>query len=159
MAIEEKLPNRQEVPAQYKWRLEDIYAADAEWERDFQKVRALAKDIQNFKGRLGESAVVLLEMLRAEENLLQLNEKVYTYAHMRRDEDNTNSNYQALSDRADSLGTEVQTAVSFILPEILALPEETLANYRRVERGLGASGRRDRRRRQQAQARHRDRRP
>jgi len=136
MAIQEKLPTREEVQDQYKWRLEDIYATDAEWERDFQKVRTLAKEIQVFRGRLGESAGVLLETLQAEERLQQLNEKTYSYARMRRDEDNTNSNYQALTDRADSLSTEVQTAVSFILPEILALPEETLANYRRVERGL-----------------------
>lgn len=136
MFVQEKLPTREEVPDQYKWRLEDIYASDADWERDFQKLRIMAKEIQAFRGRLGESGKVLLETLRAEERLQQLNEKLYAYARMRRDEDNTNSIYQALTDRADSLNTEAQTSVSFILPEILALPEETLASYRRVERGL-----------------------
>ncbi|WP_205079564.1 oligoendopeptidase F [Pelotomaculum sp. FP] len=136
VVIQEKIPTRAEVPEQYKWRLEDIYASDAEWERDFQKLRIMVKEIQAFKGRLGESPGVLLETLRAEERLQQLNEKIYAYARMRRDEDNTNSIYQAMTDRADSLSTEAQTAVSFILPEILALPEETLAGFRRAERGL-----------------------
>lgn len=136
MVMQDQLPTREEVPAQYKWRLEDIYASDAEWERDFQKVRVLAGEIQAFKGRLGESAKVLLETLQLEELLGQLNEKIYAYARMRCDEDNANPTYQALTDRADSISTEVQTAVSFILPEILALPEETLAGFRQVERGL-----------------------
>lgn len=136
MVMHEKLPTRQEVPDQYKWRLEDIYATDAQWERDFQELRIMSKEIQAYKSRLGESARVLLETLQAEERLQQLNEKIYAYARMRRDEDNTNAVYQALTDRADSISTEVQTAVSFILPEILALPEEKLAGFRQMERGL-----------------------
>lgn len=136
MVMHEKLPTRQEVPDKDKWRLEDIYATDAQWERDFQELRIMSKEIQAYKGRLGESARVLLETLQAEERLQQLNEKIYAYARMRRDEDNTNAVYQALTDRADSISTEVQTAVSFILPEILALPEEKLAGFRQVERGL-----------------------
>lgn len=94
----------------------------------------------SYQGRLGESAGILLEVLRMQDRLSELMEKIYTYARMRRDEDNTNAVYQALTDRAGSLNTRVSTALSFIVPEILALPGETLGRFRQEEPGLAHYG-------------------
>ena len=82
------------------------------------------------------SAGTLLEALELDARLRELIEKVFVYARMRRDEDNTNPVYQALTDRAESLSARVQAALSFLAPEILALPEEVLERYRREESGL-----------------------
>lgn len=129
MAKTSSLPNRQEVSEQFKWRLEDIYAGDDLWEQDFLRIQDLLGEAVSFAGKLGQSAGTLLEALRAQESLLELNEKVNVYAHMRRDEDNTNPVYQALTGRAESLETMVQAALSFFVPEILALPVETLERF------------------------------
>ena len=129
MAKTDSLPNRQEVPEQFKWRLEDIYTGDDLWEQDFLRVQELLGEAVGYAGKLGQSAGTLLEALRAQERLLELNEKVSVYAHMRRDEDNTNPVYQALTSRADSMETMVQAALSFFVPEILALPVETLEHF------------------------------
>jgi len=131
-----KLPARPEIPDKYKWRLEDIYARDAHWEKDFQQIQKLTGEVAAYRGKLGQDARNLLEALRAQERLEELNEKVYTYARMRRDENNTNPVYQSLTDRADSLNTLVQTALSFYVPEILAIPPETLERFRQGEPGL-----------------------
>lgn len=130
------LPTRQEIPAEYKWQLGDIYPHDELWEKDFQTVKELGTEIEGYKGQLGRSAATLLQVLQLGYQLQQLNEKVFTYARMRRDEDNANSTYQALTDGAASLHTEVHTALSFMEPEILAIPPETLALYRQEEPGL-----------------------
>lgn len=130
------LPARQEIPDQYKWRLEDIYASDQLWEQDFQLARQMAGQAAGYRGRLGQSAGVLLEALRMQDRLQELNEKVFIYARMRRDEDNTNPVYQAMTDRAEGLSAQVQTSLSFIVPEILAIPEDVLAHFRREEEGL-----------------------
>ncbi|OPX86310.1 MAG: Oligoendopeptidase F, plasmid [Pelotomaculum sp. PtaB.Bin104] len=135
-----QLPARQEIPDQYKWRLEDIYASDELWEQDFQRVRQLAAEPERFQGKLGQSAATLLEALQLEEQLQELDEKVYTYAHMRRDEDNSNPVYQSLTDRADSLNTLVDTAASFMVPEILAIPDGELKRFRQEEQGLARYG-------------------
>ncbi len=134
------LPTRKEIPDHYKWRLEDIYASDELWEQDFQQVKKLIDEAGAYRGKLGQSARSLLETLKLEYQLQELNEKVYTYARMRRDEDNANPIYQALTDRAASLHTLVQTALSFIVPEILALPTETLELFRQEEPGLELYG-------------------
>jgi len=134
------LPTRKEIPDQYKWRLEDIYASDELWEQDFQQVKKLSDEAAAYRGKLGQSARSLMEILQLEYRLQELNEKVYTYARMRRDEDNANPTYQALTDRAESLHTQVQTALSFIEPEILELPPATLERWRQEEPGLTLYG-------------------
>ena len=37
---EERIPQRSEVPEQFKWALEDIYATDEKWAEDLQKLKA-----------------------------------------------------------------------------------------------------------------------
>ena len=130
------LPSRQEIPGQYKWRLEDIYPGDDAWERDFLDLQKMIGEIETYRGKLGDSARNLLDALKLEDSIQEINEKVYTYARMRRDEDNANPVYQALTDRADSLNTRVETALSFMVPEILAIPGETLDRFRQEEAGL-----------------------
>ncbi|MCL6477665.1 MAG: oligoendopeptidase F [Peptococcaceae bacterium] len=125
------LPLRHEIPARYRWRLEDIYPDEKKWEQDFQQVLAMLGEVGIYQGRLGESAVTLLEALRLQDRIRELNEKVYAYARMRLDEDNTNNTYQALAERAENLSTRVESALSFVVPEILALPTGTLENFQR----------------------------
>ena len=130
------LPGRDEIPDEYKWQLEDVYESNEEWEQDFQRAQNMAGEVESYRGRLGQSARTLLEALELAARLRELNEKVFVYARMRRDEDNTNTFYQALTDRAESLVARIQAALSFMVPEILALPAEVLERYRRQETGL-----------------------
>ena len=121
-----KLPARDEIEAKYKWKLEDIYASDADWEEDFKKVRLMSEGMAQFRGKLAGSIQTLLECLKASEEMQALNDKIFVYARMRRDENNAESRYQALTDRAMSLSTEVYASVSFIVPEIITIDEGLL---------------------------------
>lgn len=130
------VPTRQEIDPQYKWDLESVYADYADWEADFAKVRELAEGIKAFSGRLGEGAGVLLECLKLRDDLFVLASQVHVYAQLRRDEDTANTVHQGMADRANSLAVEVQTALSFIEPELLALDEGVVAGFLREEAGL-----------------------
>lgn len=120
------LPAREDIDPKYKWRLEDIYAGDAEWENDFRKVRQMSTEIASFKGRLADSMETLLECFRLSEEMMALNDKLFVYARMRRDENNAEPKYQALTDRAMALGTEVYAAIAFIVPEVISIEEGVL---------------------------------
>lgn len=120
------LPARDEIDEKYKWKLEDIYASDSEWEGDFKKVRQLSGEIAAYKGKLAGDVQMLLECLKLSDDVLSLNDKLFLYARMRRDENNAESKYQALTDRAMALSTEVYASVSFIVPEIISIDEELL---------------------------------
>lgn len=121
-----KLPARDEIDAKYKWRLEDIYASDSAWEEDFKKVRSLSGEMASYKGKLAGDMKMLMKCLKLSEDMLSLNDKVFVYARMRRDENNAESKYQALTDRAMALSTEVYASVSFIVPEIISIDEKEL---------------------------------
>ncbi|MFY0545515.1 oligoendopeptidase F [Brevibacillus sp. H7] len=130
------LPKRSEIPNEYKWRLEDIYPSDADWEKDVQKVKQMTEEIASKQGTLAQSGKQLLEVLTLQDELLKTLDQVYVYARMRRDEDNANSTYQALTDRATGVSTQVYSAISYIQPEILAIPTEDLKKLLESEPGL-----------------------
>lgn len=130
------LPKRSEVPSQWKWKLEDIYENDAAWEQDVAKIKELIEQVKAKQGTLAQSGKHLLEALVLQDEITKTTDQVYVYARMRRDEDNTNSTYQALTDRASSLSTQVFSALSYIQPEILAIPTEELQKLQQSEPGL-----------------------
>lgn len=128
MSANKDLPKRQDIDSKFKWKLEDIYSDISLWEKDFKNVKGLANQIEGYKGKLADPEI-LLECLKKSDELLSLNDKVFVYARMKRDEDNGDSTYQALTDRASTLATEVFAAISFIIPEMLSIPEDKLLSY------------------------------
>ncbi len=124
-----KLPLRSEIPAEYTWRLEDIFASDEAWEQEFQQIKSMIPKLATFKGKLGKSADNLLKALEYQDEISMRLGKLYTYARMRYDQDTTNSFYQALNDRATSLYTEVSSAMSYIVPEILSVSEDKINRF------------------------------
>jgi len=135
------IPKRNEIPQEHKWRLEDIYASNELWEKDYQRVKEMTEKLSPYRETLGESAERLLECLNLSTEMTRLYEKNYVYAHMRSHEDSTNSFYQGLADRADSLGVAVSSANSFIVPGILAIPDEKLNSFLAESQGLRFYGR------------------
>ncbi|MGG2989507.1 oligoendopeptidase F [Geobacillus stearothermophilus] len=134
MTVEEKkakksLPLRSEIPVEETWRLEDIFPTDDAWEEEFKQVKAMIPKLGEYKGRLGESPEVLYEALQYQDDVSMRLGKLYTYAHMRYDQDTTNSFYQGLDARAKSLYSEASSAMAFIVPEILAIDEAVLRSF------------------------------
>jgi oligoendopeptidase F len=123
------IPQRNEIPEEYKWNLEAIYPDDSSWEQDFHKTEELSQKVSQFKGKLAESPRQLLECLNLDTEVSCLMEKVYVYAAMRKDQDTRDSKYQGLVQRAGSLSVKVNEATSFIVPEILQIPDGTLENF------------------------------
>ncbi|KAA0546529.1 oligoendopeptidase F [Bacillus sp. BGMRC 2118] len=123
------LPTRSEVRLEDTWRLEDIYVTDEAWEAEFLEVKALIPRAAEFEGKLGESADTLLQLLTYQDDVLLKMGKLYTYAHMRYDQDTTNSHYQGLNDRASNLYTQISSSLAYVVPEILAIEEEKIQSF------------------------------
>ena len=62
-----------------------------------------------------------------------LMERIYVYADQKYHEDTANSVYQELSDKAEVLNVQLNSALSFATPEILNIPEETLEKFKSGE--------------------------
>lgn len=132
----ERLLKRHEVQREHTWDLESIYPNNEAWEQDFAKLSSMLPTLTSYQGRLGESAATLLEALRVRDDIYMLTGQVFAYARMHKDEDNTNSTYQALTDRAMSLYSRVQASASFMTPEILAIPTERMESFLQESREL-----------------------
>jgi oligoendopeptidase F len=124
-----RIPKRDEIPEEYKWNLKDLYPDDQEWEKDFKKLKKILPQMGEYRGKLGSSADSLLKALQLDEEISKLLEKVYVYARLHKDEDNKNTVYQGMVDRAQSLAVQVSSATAFIVPEILSVPEEKINSF------------------------------
>ena len=124
-----KIPERSEIRECDKWAIHDIYESDAAWEADYEKTAALVQEVAAYRGRLGASAETLYDYLRRYDELALCLENLMEYAHRKNDEDTRVAVYQAMTAKCTSLYVEAQTALAFETPEILAIPEERLAQF------------------------------
>ncbi len=124
-----KIPERSEIRECDKWAIHDIYESDAAWEADYEKTAALVQEVAAYRGRLGASAETLYDYLRRYDELALCIENLMEYAHRKSDEDTRVAAYQAMTAKCTSLYVEAQTALAFETPEILAIPEERLAQF------------------------------
>lgn len=127
---------RDQIDSKYKWNIEAMFSDESQIEPILQEVLEEAGSYSDFAGRLTESAATLLSALRQRDAIWQKLEKVYVYARMRRDEDNRKTEYQAMTDRCQTVIAQVSAAMSFFTPELLSASEETLLSYIRQEPGL-----------------------
>ena len=132
----EKILERKGIDPRYKWRLEDIYSSDELWEKDFREVGKKIPELESYRGKLGESAEKLLALMQLQDSLNVTLSRLYVYANMRRDENTASDTYQALADRASTLSTNCSSAASYIVPEILQIPEERLTGWLAGNHGL-----------------------
>ena len=130
------LPKRGEVEKQFKWAIEDLYAKDELWEKEYNELRDKLPKVAEYQGRLAESAKGLLDFFKLDEELSIMMERVYVYANQKYHEDTANPVYQDFADKAGAIAVQIESAFSFATPEILSIPEETLERFKTEEEGL-----------------------
>lgn len=136
MGQNKNLPKRNELDKKYTWAIEDLYASDELWQEEYDRIKELLPKAEEYKGRLSKSGDLLLSFLQLSDEINQLMERVYVYAHQRYHEDTGNAVYQDLSNKANSLMVQVNSALSFATPEILSIPEDMIAQFRSENEGL-----------------------
>ena len=124
------IPERKDTDPRYHWKIEDYFKTDADWEAAYTALEAAIPEITAFSGKLSDSADTLLACLQKNEALSLRLDHLYTYASMRLHEDSANAFYQGLASRAELLLIRYSAAVSFLTPELLAIPEEKLTAFR-----------------------------
>ena len=130
------ITSRDQIPTEYTWNLESIFPSNNDWEQSFSTIQSRLPELEILQGTLAQSGQALLKVLQTRDELFEALEQLYVYTSMRRDEDTTNSLYQGMADRAMQLLVRASTVASYIEPEILALPQEKLAQFLQHTDGL-----------------------
>ena len=123
------LPAREEIKVEDTWRLEDIFATDEEWEIEFKSIKEELAKANEYQGTLENSAEQLYSGLQFQDSVFERLGRLYTYSHMRADQDTANAFYQSMDDRARSLYAQAASAFSFVVPEILSMDESKLQSF------------------------------
>lgn len=134
--MKNKVLTREEVKVEETWRLEDIFATDDAWNQEYSAVETFSKKAETYKGTLGNGAETLLQALIYRDELSQKLRKLYAYAHLKSDQDTTNSFYQAMDSRVKNLYVNVSTALSYFVPELLLIEEDVLNKWVEEHEGL-----------------------
>lgn len=129
MAEVKQIPLRNEVPENLTWALETIFESVDKWNEEYKAVEELSGKSASFQGTLEKGAAEMLAALEHRDEIYVRLGKLHAFAHMRSDQDTTNSEFQALESRSSALIAKVVTGLSFLTPEILALSEEQIASY------------------------------
>ena len=124
------IPERKDTDPRFRWHIEDYYKTDADWEAAYSALEESISEMTAFSGKLADSAETLLSCLQKNEALSLKLDQIYTYANMRMHEDSANAFYQGMASKAEMLLIRYSAAVSFLTPEIIAIPEEKLASFR-----------------------------
>ena len=77
------------------------------------------------QGKLNTAAAVCAA-LKLQEELAKLLDKIYAYARLQQDADNTDQKLQALAGGAEGMAAAFSNANAFVEPEMLALGKEKL---------------------------------
>ena len=126
---EAKIPTRAEILESDKWDLTQLFADVSKWQEDFSWLQRTYPKLQDWKGRVGESAKALVGVLEFEKSLELKIERVYHYASLQLAEDNANNEYLARIGQVQNLLTKIGEAAAFVVPEIQAIDDETFAKF------------------------------
>jgi len=121
--------NRDEIADEYKWNFNDIFSNWDEWQKSLDVLSKKMDEIAGLKGTLGKNSDDLLKVLVLSDELNLLAYKVYRYPQLISDTDTRNQEVAAKLQQVQILFARFGTATSWINPEILTIPWETMEKW------------------------------
>ena len=125
----EKIPTRVEIPEKDKWDLRRLFVDVSKWQEDFVWVQQTYPRLQQWKGKVGESAKSLADCLESEKALEMKIERLYHFASLQLAEDSANPDYLARVGQVQNLLTRIGEAAAFVIPEIQAIDDEKFTEF------------------------------
>jgi oligoendopeptidase F len=122
---------RNEVALSDKWDLSPLYKKDENWIEDFEKNQQdeFSKKIGAYKNTLAHNVANLIQALDLYFHKIQSLEKLYTFAHLKHDEDVSDSKYKSLLEKSEIALQNFSEVTSWIEPEIFLIPPQILDSY------------------------------
>jgi oligoendopeptidase F len=129
MSTTGQIPTRSEIPEADMWDLTHLFKSDAEYRSLFSALNDRYPKIVDFKGRLSESADMLLACLEYERELDQISERLQHYAGLKNAEDSSDSNNLSRRAELTNLLTKVSESASYLTPEIQSISDDLFQKF------------------------------
>ncbi|MDR3116095.1 MAG: oligoendopeptidase F family protein, partial [Treponema sp.] len=129
MKEDHRIPLRSEVDRQNTWDLSKLYPNDEDWKQGLEDYEKMAERIPGFQGTLGKSAETLADYLDFVRDFNILEERLAVYAGLRQAEDEGDSSARTMTGRVAMAAAKAQAAGAGAVPELQAIPDETMAAF------------------------------
>ena len=123
---------RNQVPENLKWRVEDIFETVDEWNAVYDQVSEKL-DFSQYEGKLADPDMLFACLEGINDVMIDVS-RLAVYAFLRHDEDTRNSEFAALLSRMDTLEMKLMGNIAFVNPELTELSVETLEKFASDER-------------------------
>lgn len=131
------LKTRDQIDNKYKWNIEAMIPDESIIDGALEDIEKQAGEYAKaYGGRLTSDAATLLSAFKERDSIWRELEKIYVYARMRRDEDNSDSRYQAMSSKCNAVIAAVSASLAFFTPELLSASEDDVMGFVDKEPGL-----------------------
>ena len=115
---------RNEIEEKYTWDLSTIFPTDEAFETELAQVSEELKNASNLAGHLLDSAESLLRTTEIQLDLMRRIEKLYSYAHMKNDQDTRVAKYQEYQAKGMTIYSEFGQTFAFYEPEFMEITED-----------------------------------
>jgi len=121
---------RSDQDPRYQWDIQAMIPDESVIDGQLADIEKKATEYADrFRGHLADDASTLAAAFIEHDRIWRDLEKIYVYAHMKRDEDNSVPRYQALSDKCMAVIAGVSAALSFFSPELLSSDEDRIYGF------------------------------
>ena len=127
---------RNEIEEKYTWDLTTIFPTDEAFEAELAQVSEEVKKAAGLAGHLLDSADSLLKTTEVQLDLMRRIEKLYSYAHMKNDQDTRVAKYQEYQAKGMTIYSEFGQSFAFYEPEFMAITEDQYQAFLAEQPGL-----------------------
>lgn len=121
--------DRDQVPGEFKWKIEDTYANLEEWQKDKTLLLKMIPGIKKLARNWTSSPGKMFDLLDHLDQVDKKENKLYLYTNLLADTDMGNSRYQAMKGKMQTIDVELSSMLTFIDPDILKLGKEKIREY------------------------------
>ena len=125
----EKQKTRNEIDEQFKWDLSTIFLSNDDFYSELESVKSDIEFVVNYKGNIVSSASRLYSYLTESDMLERRLYKLYYYAHLKHDEDTTNTLNQELMGSIENVLKRYSELTSFVVPELLSIDYDEVKKF------------------------------
>ena len=125
----ETILSRENIDNKYKWNLSDIYANWESWEKDLENLKEIIKEIPTFETSITADEKKFIELIKLEEKIQRMIDKLYLYPYMLRDLDSKDVIAAEKMQIIEHIYSEYSVVSSWIVPKILEIPKETMDKW------------------------------
>lgn len=127
---------RSEQLKENTWDLEKIYSSIDKYNKDFNLVTEKINNLDKYQGIILKNSKNLLDILKLDEEIDRILNKLATYCYRKYDEDLSNTDNQSLLGKFDKLYSTYNEKSSYIVPELLKSDFSIIENYIKEENRL-----------------------